>query len=273
MDAAAGRLRHARRAAAQVDLPAQQRQLARCHGRRRWYAGSLDRVHAARCRRAGEAARAVAAAGQPRCAGDAVPARRALGRDEQLVSHAPPARDGGVGAGHRLPRLRPQHRRAALRDHRLRGCPRGVGLAAPAAAEAAAADLRPFAGQRDRGSSGRRGRRRGRRGGRRRLHVGARCVRDNAIRLAAVGAADHAALRRRAAHCRGGLTGAGGAWRAGSDDPAGARPRVVRPRPRAQALHPGRNGTHHNAQAMVSDQVRDAMHSLFGLPGEPAAAE
>ncbi|MFI4932237.1 MAG: alpha/beta hydrolase [Burkholderiales bacterium] len=33
------------------------------------------------------------------------------------------------------------------------------------------------------------------------------------------------------------------------------------------------NGTHHNAQAMVSDQVRDAMHSLFGLPGEPAAAE
>ena len=33
------------------------------------------------------------------------------------------------------------------------------------------------------------------------------------------------------------------------------------------------DGTHHNAQAMVSDQVRDAMHSLFGLPGESAAAE
>jgi uncharacterized protein len=33
------------------------------------------------------------------------------------------------------------------------------------------------------------------------------------------------------------------------------------------------NGTHHNAQAMVSDQVRDAMHSLFGLPGESVAAK
>jgi hypothetical protein len=33
------------------------------------------------------------------------------------------------------------------------------------------------------------------------------------------------------------------------------------------------SGTHHNAQAMVSDQVRDAMHSLFGLAGEAAAAE
>ena len=33
------------------------------------------------------------------------------------------------------------------------------------------------------------------------------------------------------------------------------------------------NGTHHNAQAMVSDQVREAMHSLFGLPGGSAAAE
>lgn len=31
-------------------------------------------------------------------------------------------------------------------------------------------------------------------------------------------------------------------------------------------------GTHHNAQAMVSDQVRDAMHSLFGLPADSAAA-
>jgi len=33
------------------------------------------------------------------------------------------------------------------------------------------------------------------------------------------------------------------------------------------------NGTHHNAQAMVSDQVRDAMHSLFGLPSGSSAAE
>jgi hypothetical protein len=33
------------------------------------------------------------------------------------------------------------------------------------------------------------------------------------------------------------------------------------------------HGTHHNAQAMVSDQVREAMHSLFGLPGGSAAAE
>jgi pimeloyl-ACP methyl ester carboxylesterase len=33
------------------------------------------------------------------------------------------------------------------------------------------------------------------------------------------------------------------------------------------------SGTHHNAQAMVSDQVRDAMQSLFGLPGDSTAAE
>jgi len=33
------------------------------------------------------------------------------------------------------------------------------------------------------------------------------------------------------------------------------------------------SGTHHNAQAMVSDQVRDAMHSLFGLPGDSAAEQ
>ena len=32
-------------------------------------------------------------------------------------------------------------------------------------------------------------------------------------------------------------------------------------------------GTHHNAQAMVSDQVREAMHSLFRLPDGSAAAE
>jgi alpha-beta hydrolase superfamily lysophospholipase len=28
------------------------------------------------------------------------------------------------------------------------------------------------------------------------------------------------------------------------------------------------NGSHHNAQAMVSDEVREAMQSLFGLPGD-----
>ncbi|MCG3190364.1 MAG: hypothetical protein LKCHEGNO_03072 [Burkholderiaceae bacterium] len=33
------------------------------------------------------------------------------------------------------------------------------------------------------------------------------------------------------------------------------------------------DGTHHNAQAMVSDQVREAMHSLFGLPLDPAPAQ
>jgi len=33
------------------------------------------------------------------------------------------------------------------------------------------------------------------------------------------------------------------------------------------------SGTHHNAQAMVSDQVRDALHSLFGLPADSPAAE
>ena len=144
----------------------------------------------------GEAARVVAAAGRPRCAGDAVPARRPLGRDEQLVSHAPPARAGRVGAGGRLSRLRPQHRRAAVRDHRLRGRARRLGLAAPAAAGQAAADLRPLVGQRDRGQPRGRGRRRGGCRGRRRLHVGARCLFDDAFRLAAARAADHAALRR-----------------------------------------------------------------------------
>ena len=33
------------------------------------------------------------------------------------------------------------------------------------------------------------------------------------------------------------------------------------------------NGTHHNAQAMVSDEVRDAMKSLFGLPELPADSD
>jgi len=33
------------------------------------------------------------------------------------------------------------------------------------------------------------------------------------------------------------------------------------------------NGTHHNAQATVSDQVREALHSLFGLPADSAPAE
>jgi len=31
------------------------------------------------------------------------------------------------------------------------------------------------------------------------------------------------------------------------------------------------NGTHHNAQAMVSGEVRDALHSLFGLPEDQTA--
>jgi alpha-beta hydrolase superfamily lysophospholipase len=32
------------------------------------------------------------------------------------------------------------------------------------------------------------------------------------------------------------------------------------------------NGTHHNAQAMVSNEVRDALHSLFGLPEDQKTA-
>jgi alpha-beta hydrolase superfamily lysophospholipase len=32
------------------------------------------------------------------------------------------------------------------------------------------------------------------------------------------------------------------------------------------------NGTHHNAQAMVTSQMREAMHSLFRLPGEGTVA-
>jgi pimeloyl-ACP methyl ester carboxylesterase len=62
----------------------------------------------------------------------------------------------------------------------------------------------------------------------------------------------------------------------------GAQDRMIQPAlGRAlyeQAREPKRfilaeNGTHHNAQAMVSDQVRDAMHSLFGLPSGSSAAE
>jgi alpha-beta hydrolase superfamily lysophospholipase len=62
----------------------------------------------------------------------------------------------------------------------------------------------------------------------------------------------------------------------------GARDRMIQPA-LGQALYerarePKRfilaeNGTHHNAQSMVSDQVLDAFHSLFGLPGESATAE
>jgi uncharacterized protein len=61
----------------------------------------------------------------------------------------------------------------------------------------------------------------------------------------------------------------------------GAQDRMIRPTlGRAlydRAREPKRfilaeKGTHHNAEAMVSDQVRDAMHSLFGLPDQPLAA-
>jgi pimeloyl-ACP methyl ester carboxylesterase len=51
-------------------------------------------------------------AARGRCAGAAVPARCTLGRARQRLAHAPHARTGLRGAGHRLPRLRPQQRRS-----------------------------------------------------------------------------------------------------------------------------------------------------------------
>ncbi len=52
----------------------------------------------------------VVAGGAPRCAGDPLSAWRALEPDRPGVSHRAIARHGVFGAGHRLPRVRPEPR-------------------------------------------------------------------------------------------------------------------------------------------------------------------
>lgn len=130
----------------------------------------------------------------------AVPERRALGRAQQHQPHAPHARARFLGARRRLPRLRPEHRRAALGNERPGRRAGRLGLARPAPAAGRALPLRPLAGQHHRRAAGRRERRRrhaGRPAAGRRLHLDSRPGGHLPVRLAAAGAADQPALRRR----------------------------------------------------------------------------
>ena len=110
-------LRHAGRKAARLDLPAQRPQL----GRQRQLADGMEDVwidfDSAGHRRSRPAARPVAgrATHAGRRPGAAVPARRALERRRLGAAHPPHAGAGLLGAGHRLPRLRQEHRRACPR--------------------------------------------------------------------------------------------------------------------------------------------------------------
>ena len=193
------RMRHARQPAAQVDLPALRPHLVgrRAGGRR--HERCVDRIRLGRGETARQAARPVAAARTRRRATAAVPARRALGRALVRAPHAAHARARLRGARHRLPRLRPEHARPALGRPGARRRAGRLAMARATATAGAALRLRPLARRRDRGAAGQRGRRRHRRHRRRQLHLDRRRLLDDEMGLAAVGAADHAALRRRVA--------------------------------------------------------------------------
>ena len=125
-------LRHARRAAARLDLPAQRPQLGR---RRRpppraWTtSGSSSSPRSPASRPSCTACGCRPTTARPTRPGAAVPARRALERLRLGPAHPPHAGAGLLGAGHRLPRLRQEHGRPALRGDGLRGCaaPPGTG--------------------------------------------------------------------------------------------------------------------------------------------------
>ena len=145
-------------AAAQVDLPgdagaARRRRRARPRRPRRRHGERLDRPRLAVDRPADPPARALRRPRRPEGAADAVPARRAPLPRPQRLSHRADARARLLGAGDRLPRLRREHRRAAVGDRRRRGRRRRLALARRAPSGQRALRLRPFARRRDRGAA------------------------------------------------------------------------------------------------------------------------
>ena len=139
-------------------VPVSRRPDGRQRADRRRHGGRLDRARLAAQRPADPPACAVARARRRRCAGPAVPARRAPRRRRQRVPDPPDERARLLGARGRLPRLRPQHRRAAVGSDRLRGRARRLALARRARGRPRPLCVRPFARRRDRGPARERGR-------------------------------------------------------------------------------------------------------------------
>jgi hypothetical protein len=195
----------------------------------------------------------------------AVPARRALGRALVSAPHAPHARTGLRGAGHRLPRLRPEHQRTAVGRHgatRTRGCLGWLAAQHPgrpryvfghslggAIAVRVASEVDDVAGLMVEGS----------------FTSIPDVVSHHEMGLAAGAPADHAALRRRVAHRSRSRPRAGGARQRGPPDPARPRPRPVRARPRPKRFVLVEGGTHHNTNAVGQNDYRRAVADLFGL--------